>query len=310
MWLHDISRKLHSSQSSTLGEDSDPTSIARNPNRSEGARTGKGRTGWWDKHDLEKALDPDLKLVILEVIAPPNNANGLPEGGGAGGGGGVGSHRTVLTRCRLDLSPSRPGGLDPSLDPDGVTPSGGADSTDPDLTGLVLFSLHHQQGSSSSSSSSAAITAVPYPQVRPSLTRDPSATSKTARAVEARDGDEAKPRKRSLFIPQGPLDMRAFSVGIEVWVFGEGGSAGARSGTTSARGISEVELNEDEESWTVQSAHEEPTEAVTTRATDSTGRQGEADHGPNGSERQTSGTGTEWARVRKGLIVTKFGILV
>jgi hypothetical protein len=153
-------------------------------------------------------------------------------------------------------------------------------------------------------------------------------------ATNPKEDENERGKKRTLFIPQGPFDFRVFREGLEVWVFssGEGGGAGG--------GISEVVLNEDKESWKIE----------TKRREDSTGEVKQEDRNKERSlaeeamrkermdlddedveprevkikwevdrrkkediereEEEKRKMEKKRERVKKGLVVTKFGVLV
>ncbi|GAA5877994.1 hypothetical protein JCM16303_002808 [Sporobolomyces ruberrimus] len=288
LWLHDISRKLYS------------------PTNSTGTTTsGIGR----NKRELELSLEPDLKLIILEIMDPSSNQS--EAGTGGGGGGTRGSSKTLFTRCRLDLS---------SPTSDSIDASSAEGTVDLDMTGLVLFSLHNHRAPTSSSSSMS----FSFPQSRPN----------PFDATNPKEDENERGKKRTLFIPQGSLDFRVFREGSEVWVFssGEGGGAGG--------GISEVGLNEDKESWKIETKRrEDSTDEVKQEdrnkgrsLTEEATRKDEIDL--DGKEVEREDVKVKWEvdrrkkediereeeekrkmekkreRVKKGLVVTKFGVLV
>ncbi|GAA5915593.1 uncharacterized protein JCM6883_004241 [Sporobolomyces salmoneus] len=285
LWLHDLSRKLISA--STEDKKVETTESA-----------GGGR----NKRELEALLEPDLKLIIVDVLDPTTQTtNDENPGGETRPRGGGGHQRTLLTRCRLDLSAT----TSPSSSPNEPE----EEPNDLDLTGLVLFSLHNYRNSSTSSSKSSG-SSFSHPQIRP-------------RPQDKIKDDDAL-RTRSLFIPQGPLDFRTFRPDLEVWVFAsEGGGCG---------GISEIELNEDPETWRVSpEAKRKEEEVKKERQREGDGAEVdemelEPEDGDRAKIRWSSNLRSidemereeeerrkeekKRERVRKGLVVTKFGILV
>ncbi|GAA5824187.1 hypothetical protein JCM5353_000343 [Sporobolomyces roseus] len=258
LWLHDLSRKLLN-----LPSQSQPTSSSNSKSITKGG---------WSRRLLGEALQPELRLIVLSILSPSSSYHNDGEDPGRKGGGG--GSKTILARCRLDLSP-----IDSPPFDDG--------ESELDLSGLVLFSLHHRNTSTSTNNSSFI-----HPQAVP---------SKPSCDLENR----AKRDQWNFYVPLGPSDLRmALKEGSEVWVLGQGG------------GYGEVELNEERETWKIGSKNEE--ESVKEEEENRKEQEGERD---SEMEVRWEAAGREEReleekrrkkreRVKKGLVVTKFGILV
>lgn len=303
LWLHGISRKLYGPLVSATRRADRSTDAVDRPRDSALTR---GREGRRSKAELEELIEPDLKLIIVEVLDLETTTTLSERDYPAirpGGGGGWASRHILSTRCRLDLS--------------GPTTRADAseDANDLDLTGPVLFSLHNHRHSSSSSSSTLL-----HPQVRPKPDDDDD--DRYDADPVGSDGASTTRKMRSLFIPQGPHDLSVFRPGQEVWAFA------SSDGAIGGGGICEIELNEDRSTWKVSSRSTPRDDA---RDDDDDGRLGSdndkekanvvVDRGRVDNVRRDERAGRAWAgtendkvpirdRVRKGLVVTKFGIVV